>query len=171
MTIELAFLRHPLERFFGILDAILMLVPVRGQQLHRDRLCRVAIEAEGHLEIGGGTAMASADDLRTQMGFGARGNVSADDLALAADEFRKATEIAPDMAAAWYNLGAVLAKTGPVDEAMAAYRRYLALSPGAADARARRCGHHGHAAWRHALHAKREGPRRGDRGGGRLVLH
>lgn len=59
---------------------------------------------------------------------------TADDLAEAADEFRKATEIAPDMAAAWYNLGAVLAKTGPVDEAMAAYRRYLALSPGAADA-------------------------------------
>ncbi len=59
---------------------------------------------------------------------------SADDLADAADEFRKATEIAPDMAPAWYNLGAVLAKTGKVDEAVAAYRRYLALSPGAADA-------------------------------------
>ncbi|KRH99009.1 tetratricopeptide repeat protein [Curvibacter sp. PAE-UM] len=59
---------------------------------------------------------------------------SADDLALAADEFRMAAEIAPDMAVAWYNLGAVLAKTGKVDEAIAAYRRYLALSPGAADA-------------------------------------
>lgn len=59
---------------------------------------------------------------------------TADDLAEAADEFRKATEIAPDMAPAWYNLGAVLAKTGQVNEAIAAYRRYLALSPGATDA-------------------------------------
>lgn len=59
---------------------------------------------------------------------------TADDLAEAADEFRKATEIAPEMAPAWYNLGAVLAKTGQVDEAIAAYRRYLALSPGASDA-------------------------------------
>lgn len=59
---------------------------------------------------------------------------SADDLALAADEFRMATEIAPDMAVAWYNLGAVLAKTGKADEAIAAYHRYVALSPGAADA-------------------------------------
>lgn len=59
---------------------------------------------------------------------------SADDLALAADEFRKATEIAPEMAPAWYNLGSVQAKTGQVDEAIASYRRYLALSPDAADA-------------------------------------
>lgn len=56
-----------------------------------------------------------------------------DDLAVAADEFRQATEIAPEMAAAWYNLGAVLAKTGKLDEAIASYQRYLALSPGAAD--------------------------------------
>ncbi|HLY89032.1 MAG TPA: PDZ domain-containing protein, partial [Acetobacteraceae bacterium] len=59
---------------------------------------------------------------------------NADDLAEAADEFRKATEIAPDMAPAWYNLGAVLAKTGKVDEAIASYRRYLALASDAADA-------------------------------------
>jgi tetratricopeptide (TPR) repeat protein len=59
---------------------------------------------------------------------------SADDLALAADEFRKATEIAPEMASAWYNLGSVQAKTGQVNEAIASYRRYLALSPDAADA-------------------------------------
>jgi tetratricopeptide (TPR) repeat protein len=59
---------------------------------------------------------------------------SADDLALAADEFRKATEIAPEMAPAWYNLGSVQAKIGQVDEAIASYRRYLALSPDAADA-------------------------------------
>lgn len=57
-----------------------------------------------------------------------------DDLALAADEFRQATEIAPAMAEAWYNLGAVLAKTGKIDEAIASYRRYLTLSPSAADA-------------------------------------
>jgi hypothetical protein len=57
-----------------------------------------------------------------------------DDLDLAADEFRQATEIAPAMAEAWFNLGAVLAKTGKLDEAIASYRRYLALSPSAADA-------------------------------------
>ena len=57
-----------------------------------------------------------------------------DDLALAADEFRMATEIAPDMAPAWFNLGAVLAKTGQVNEAIASYKRYLALSPNAPDA-------------------------------------
>jgi hypothetical protein len=59
---------------------------------------------------------------------------TADDLALAADEFRKATEIAPEMAPAWYNLGSVQAKIGQVDDAIASYRRYLALSPDAADA-------------------------------------
>lgn len=57
-----------------------------------------------------------------------------DDLALAADEFRQATEIAPDMAAAWFNLGSVLTKTGPVSDAVAAYRRYLELAPNAPDA-------------------------------------
>ncbi|WP_237247228.1 tetratricopeptide repeat protein [Sideroxyarcus emersonii] len=56
-----------------------------------------------------------------------------DDLARAADEFRQATEIAPEMPEAWYNLGAILAKTGKLDEAIASYRRYLALSPNAAD--------------------------------------
>lgn len=59
---------------------------------------------------------------------------SADHLVLAADEFRMATEIAPDMAVAWFNLGAVLAKTGQIPEAIAAYRQYLVLSPGAEDA-------------------------------------
>ena len=57
-----------------------------------------------------------------------------DDLAVAADEFRMATEIAPDMAPAWFNLGSVLAKTGPVSDAVAAYRRYLELAPNAPDA-------------------------------------
>lgn len=57
-----------------------------------------------------------------------------DDLAVAADEFRMATEIAPDMAPAWFNLGSVLSKTGPVSDAVAAYRRYLELAPNAPDA-------------------------------------
>ena len=54
---------------------------------------------------------------------------SDDDLADAAAEFRKATEIAPQMAAAWYNLGSVQAKMGKPKEAIASYRRYLAVAP------------------------------------------
>ena len=48
----------------------------------RDAHVRDLIEA-AYLEIGGGTAMAASDDLRARIAFGARGNVSADDLALA----------------------------------------------------------------------------------------
>ena len=58
---------------------------------------------------------------------------NADDLNIAADEFRMATEIAPDMPAAWYNLGAILSKTGQLDDAVDAYKKYLALSPAAED--------------------------------------
>lgn len=56
------------------------------------------------------------------------------DLAVAADEFRKATEIAPGMAAAWYNLGAVEVKLGRFESAITSYRRYLELAPAAEDA-------------------------------------
>lgn len=59
---------------------------------------------------------------------------SDDDLGLAAEEFRKATEIAPNMAAAWYNLGKVQAKTGQLKEAIDSFNRYLALAPQAEDA-------------------------------------
>jgi hypothetical protein len=57
------------------------------------------------------------------------------DLAAAATEFRKATELAPTMAAAWYNLGSVQAKMGQLKDAIASYRRYLILAPKADDAR------------------------------------
>jgi len=60
---------------------------------------------------------------------------SEDDLAIAVAEFKKATEIAPDMAAAWYNLGSVQSKTGQINDAIASYRRYLKLAPQAEDAR------------------------------------
>ncbi|MFA7556920.1 MAG: tetratricopeptide repeat protein [Hydrogenophaga sp.] len=56
------------------------------------------------------------------------------DLALAEDEFRKATEIAPQMAEAWFNLGAVQVRLGRYDEAIESYRQYLALAPDADDA-------------------------------------
>ena len=56
------------------------------------------------------------------------------ELALAADEFRKATEIAPGMADAWFNLGQVQARRANFDEAIACFRRYLALAPDAEDA-------------------------------------
>ena len=60
---------------------------------------------------------------------------SEDDLTIAVAEFKKATEIAPDMAAAWYNLGSVQSKTGQINDAIASYRRYLTLAPQAEDAR------------------------------------
>lgn len=57
------------------------------------------------------------------------------DLAKAAVEFKKATEVAPRMADAWNNLAAVQAKIGQTREAIASYRRYLALAPPAEEAR------------------------------------
>lgn len=59
---------------------------------------------------------------------------SVDDLSLAENEFRMATEIEPTLASAWFNLGAVQARMGHYSDAMNSYRRYLALSPKAADA-------------------------------------
>ncbi|WP_243303501.1 tetratricopeptide repeat protein [Geothrix oryzisoli] len=56
------------------------------------------------------------------------------DLALAADEFKRATEIAPEWAFAWMNLGQVQARLGRLPEAMASYKRYLALAPNDKDA-------------------------------------
>lgn len=82
-------------------------------------------------------ATGTPEDARRHMVRGAAAIEAAknlDDLAVAVDEFRMATEIAPNMAPAWYNLGSVLAKTGPVGDAVAAYRRYLTLAPDAADA-------------------------------------
>ncbi len=57
------------------------------------------------------------------------------DLTRAAVEFKRATEIAPNMAAAWYNLGSVQAKTGQLQEAIESYRQYLILVPGVDNAR------------------------------------
>lgn len=56
------------------------------------------------------------------------------DLALAADEFRLATEKSPEWAFAWMNLGQVQARLGRLPEAMASYKRYLALAPNDKDA-------------------------------------
>jgi len=58
-----------------------------------------------------------------------------DGLAAAAAEFKKATEIEPNMASAWYNLGSVQSKMGQLKDAIASYRRYLILAPRADDAR------------------------------------
>lgn len=60
---------------------------------------------------------------------------SDDELAAAVEEFKKATEIDPGMAAAWYNMGAVQAKIGRFRDAIDSYNRYLALAPQADDAR------------------------------------
>jgi hypothetical protein len=56
------------------------------------------------------------------------------ELAGAAEEFRIATEIDSTMAAAWFNLGAVLARMNQHKEAISSYNEYLALSPNAEDA-------------------------------------
>jgi len=58
------------------------------------------------------------------------------DLTLAADEFRKATLIAPNFAPAWINLGKVQAQLGQYGGAINSYRRYIALAPTADDATA-----------------------------------
>ncbi len=60
---------------------------------------------------------------------------SDDELAAAVEEFKKATEIDPTMAAAWYNMGAVQAKIGRFRDAIDSYNRYLTLAPQADDAR------------------------------------
>lgn len=59
---------------------------------------------------------------------------SSAELTLAANEFRRATELDPNLSAAWYNLGSVQAKLGQFDEAIQSYRRYLELVPNAEDA-------------------------------------
>jgi hypothetical protein len=56
------------------------------------------------------------------------------DLALAADEFRMATELAPEWAFAWMNLGQVQARLGQLRDSMASYKRYLSLAPNDKDA-------------------------------------
>ncbi|HEX8978376.1 MAG TPA: tetratricopeptide repeat protein [Parasulfuritortus sp.] len=56
------------------------------------------------------------------------------DLSEAAKEFREATELAPEMADAWYNLGTVLAKQEKYADAAAAYQKYVDLKPDSADA-------------------------------------
>jgi hypothetical protein len=60
---------------------------------------------------------------------------SDEELGSAAEEFKKAIAIAPDMAAAWYNLGVVQARMGQVKEAIASYQRFLALDPIPEDAK------------------------------------
>ncbi|MFQ6759664.1 MAG: PDZ domain-containing protein [Deltaproteobacteria bacterium] len=58
---------------------------------------------------------------------------SNDELAAAVKEFKKATEIAPTLAPAWYNLGLAQSKIGQLKDAIASYRKYLAMAPKATD--------------------------------------
>ena len=59
---------------------------------------------------------------------------SNEDLAQAAEEFRQATELAPQMAIAWFNLGKARTQLGRYGEAIDSYRHYLTLAPQAKDA-------------------------------------
>ena len=54
-------------------------------------------------------------------------------LSKAIGEFKKATEIAPTMAIAWYNLALAQARVGFLKGAIESYQRYLALAPQAED--------------------------------------
>lgn len=82
-------------------------------------------------------ATGTAEDARRHMVRGmaavemAKSSVELED---AAEEFRMATEIAPNMAAAWFNLATLTARMNRYEEAIAAYNHYLALSPNADDA-------------------------------------
>lgn len=81
-------------------------------------------------------AQGNAEDAHTYMVRGmaavemAKSN---EELAAAVEEFMKATEIAPNLAPAWYNLGLAQAKIGRLKEAIASYRKYVALAPKAND--------------------------------------
>lgn len=82
-------------------------------------------------------ATGTAEDARRHM---LRGSAAIEmaksnaDLAVAEDEFRMAAEISPQMAEAWFNLGAVQTRVGRYREAIASYKQYLALAPNAEDA-------------------------------------
>ncbi len=82
-------------------------------------------------------AQSNAEDAHTYMVRGmaavemAKSN---EELAAAVEEFRKATEIAPNLAPAWYNLGLAQAKIGRFKDAIVSYQKYVALAPQAKDA-------------------------------------
>lgn len=108
-----------MKSFWGSLCAgVFLLLSVPGAVAQSDRL-----EAARRHMVRGGAAVEMAI-----------ANKSPGDLQDAAREFRKATEIAPEMALAWYNLGSVESKLGHHATAIAAYQRYLKLSPKAEDA-------------------------------------
>lgn len=54
---------------------------------------------------------------------------SDEELANAVEEFRKAAQMAPTMASAWYNLGMVQSKIGRIKDAIDSFGRFVALSP------------------------------------------
>ncbi|GFE61951.1 PDZ domain-containing protein [Geobacter sp. AOG2] len=59
---------------------------------------------------------------------------SPEELALAEEEFLAAADISPQLGSAWFNLGKVQTQLGRYDDAIASYRQYLAVAPGAEDA-------------------------------------
>lgn len=58
-----------------------------------------------------------------------------EELVNAVDEFKKATQIAPGMASAWYNLGMVQSKIGRLKDAIDSFGRYVALAPQSEEAK------------------------------------
>ncbi|QEM67574.1 PDZ domain-containing protein [Geobacter sp. FeAm09] len=59
---------------------------------------------------------------------------SPEELAMAEEEFLAAADISPRLGSAWFNLGKVQTQLGRYDDAIASYRQYLVVAPGAEDA-------------------------------------
>lgn len=107
-----------MKRYGYGLFAGLLLLSMQGAIAQTDRL----EEARKHM-VRGSAAVEMAIASKSQA-----------DLKDAAQEFRKATELAPELALAWFNLGSIESKLGRYAEAVAAFQRYLNLSPQAEDA-------------------------------------
>ncbi len=77
-----------------------------------------------------GVTFASSGDLAADRRYGyARDLLKDGEAAAAADLFRQTLELAPGWAPAWFGLGEAAEAAGATDQAVAAYRRVLALSP------------------------------------------
>jgi predicted TPR repeat methyltransferase len=75
-------------------------------------------------------AQQSSGDLNADRRYGyAQDLLKERDFAAAADLFRQVLELAPDWAPAWFGLGEALELSGDAPDALAAFRRALALAP------------------------------------------
>ena len=137
MAIRALLLCTALSGCGGVLIPIPIPIPLPAAQ-PQDRM------AEGHGFMASGDAEAALEAYRqaavTGSGADALASMGTASLALgrlgqAERLLRRATETAPEDAAAWNNLGVVLLETGRHDEARAAFRRAVALDDGVSGVR------------------------------------